>query len=51
MAFAYSPSGALNAYRAGDPLADGIITSVDSTDVVLETDEGALRVPLAPLLR
>jgi hypothetical protein len=51
MAFAYSPSGVLNAYRAGDPLSDGILTSVDSTDVVLETDEGALRVPLSILQR
>ncbi len=50
-AYAYSPRGVLNAYRAGDPLADGVVTSVDSTDVVLETDEGALRVPLTPFLR
>jgi hypothetical protein len=48
-AYAYSPTGALNAYRAGDALADGIIKSVDSTDIVIETDEGPLRLPIAPL--
>ncbi|HMK93328.1 MAG TPA: hypothetical protein VK576_10045, partial [Thermoleophilia bacterium] len=49
-AFAYSPTGTLNAYRAGDKLADGNVKSVDSTDVVLETDEGPIRllVPPAP---
>jgi hypothetical protein len=50
-AYAYSPTGALNAYRAGDTLADGLIKSVDSTDIVIETDEGSLRLPLAPLPR
>jgi len=51
MAFAYSPTGVLNAYRPGDRLADGIIKSVESTDVVIETDEGPVRYPLAPLGR
>lgn len=50
-AFAYSPTGALNAYRPGDRLADGSLSSIDSTDVVLETDEGPLRVLLTPLPR
>ena len=50
-AFAYSPTGALHAYRTGDRLADGSITSVESTDVVLETDDGPLRVLLSPLPR
>jgi hypothetical protein len=49
--WAYSPSGALNLYKAGDRLADGSLTSVDSTDVVLETDEGPLRVLFPPLPR
>jgi hypothetical protein len=49
--FAYSPTGVLNAYRPGDRLADGTVTSIDSTDVVLETDNGPLRLPVAPLLR
>ena len=49
MAFAYSPTGVLNAYRPGDRLADGIIKSVESTDVVIETDEGPVRYTLAPL--
>jgi hypothetical protein len=50
-AYAYSPTGALNAYRAGDALADGILKSVDSTDIVIETDEGPLRLPIVPLLK
>jgi hypothetical protein len=48
-AFAYAPTGALNAYRAGDRLADGAVKDVQSTDVALDTDEGLLRVPLNPL--
>ena len=48
IAFAYAPTGGLNAYRVGDRLADGIIKSIDSTDVVVETDEGPLRLSLAP---
>ena len=51
VAFAYSPTGTLNAYRAGDRLADGVVKSVESTDVVLETDEGPVRYALAPLPR
>lgn len=50
-AFAYSPTGALNAYRPGDRLADGIVKSVESTDVVIETDEGPVRHAIAPLGR
>ena len=49
VAFAYSPTGQLYAYRPGDRLADGQIRSVDSTDVLIETDEGPLRIPLPPL--
>ena len=49
LAFAYSPTGQLYAYRAGDRLADAQVRAVESTDVLLETDEGPLRVPL-PLL-
>jgi hypothetical protein len=49
VAFAYSPTGQLYAYRPGDRLADGQIRSVDSTDVLIETDEGPFRIPL-PLL-
>ena len=48
VAFAYSPTGQLYAYRPGDRLADGQLRSVDSTDVLLETEEGPLRVPLPP---
>jgi hypothetical protein len=49
VAFAYSPTGQLYAYRAGDRLVDGLVRAVESTDVLLETDEGPLRVPLPPL--
>jgi len=48
-AFAYTPTGALNAYRAADRLADGAVKDVESTDVTLNTDEGLLRLALSPL--
>jgi hypothetical protein len=46
LAFAYSPTGQLHAYRAGDALADALVRSIRSTDVVLETSEGPLRIAL-----
>ncbi len=49
VAFAYAPTGQLYAYRPGDRLADGVVRSVESTDVLLETEEGPLRIPLPPL--
>ena len=49
VALTYSPTGALNAYRAGDRLADGVIRSVDSTDLVIDTDDGPVRLAIAPL--
>lgn len=48
IALAYAPTGALNAYHVGDHLADGIVKSIDATDVVVETDEGPLRLAVAP---
>lgn len=51
IAFAYAPSGALHAFRAGDRLADARIKSVESTDVLLETDEGDLRLAIPALAR
>jgi hypothetical protein len=48
IALAYAPTGALNTYKAGDRLADGLIKSVDSTDAVVETEEGPVRVEIAP---
>jgi hypothetical protein len=48
-AFAYAPTGQLYAYRAGDRLADGVVRAVESTDVLLETEEGPLRIPLPAL--
>jgi hypothetical protein len=49
LAFAYSPTGTLHAYKPGDRLSDGSIKDVQSTDVLLETDDGALRVLVPPL--
>ncbi len=49
VAFAYSPTGQLYAYRAGDRLVDAQVRAVESTDMLLETDEGPLRIPLPPL--
>ena len=46
VAFAYAPTGQLNAYRAGDRLADGVVRAVESTDVLLDTEEGPLRIPV-----
>ena len=51
MAFAYSPLGALYAYRSGARLADGVVRTVQSTDVVLGTEEGDLRVVLPTIPR
>jgi hypothetical protein len=46
-AFAYSPTGRLIAYRPGARLADGTVRSIQSTDVVLDTEEGPLRILLS----
>ena len=51
IALAYAPTGALNAYRVGDRLADGVLKSIDSTDIVVETDEGPLHLALPPPAR
>jgi hypothetical protein len=47
IALAYAPTGALNVYRPGDRLADGSVRSADSTDIVLDTEDGPVRLPLA----
>lgn len=49
VAFAYSPTGTLLAYRPGDPLADGKLREVQSTDALVETDDGPLRLLVPPL--
>ncbi len=49
VAFAYAPTGQLYAYRPGDRLADGIVRAIETTDVLLETEEGPLRLALPPL--
>jgi hypothetical protein len=49
VAFAHAPTGQLHAYRPGDRLADGIVRAVQTTDVLLETEEGPLRIALPPL--
>jgi hypothetical protein len=51
LALAYSPTGRLHAFRAGDRLADAVVKAVESTDATLETDDGPLRLYLAPLAR
>ena len=48
-AYAYTPTGALHAFRTGDRLADGILRDVQSTDIALDTDEGPLRLGLSAL--
>lgn len=47
--FAYSPGGALLSYRPGERLANAVVKDVQSTDVLLETDEGELRIGIPPL--
>lgn len=49
VAVAYSPTGALNVYATGAKLADALVRSVDSTDAVLDTDDGPVRFVLAPM--
>jgi type IV pilus assembly PilO-like protein len=51
VAFAYSPLGALYAYRPGARLADGSVRAIQSTDVLLATDEGDLRVAVPAIPR
>jgi hypothetical protein len=50
-AFAYAPTGVLNAYRRGDHLADGAVADVQSTDVLLANDEGPVRLLLPEAAR
>lgn len=49
VAFAYSPTGRLNAYRPGNRLADALVRSVEATDILLETTEGPLQISVPPL--
>ncbi len=51
LALAYSPTGALYSYAPGDRLANGIVEAVESTDVLLNTEEGPLRLALPDLPR
>jgi hypothetical protein len=46
VAFAYAPTGQLYAYRPGDRLADAVVHAIETTDVLLETEEGPLRLAL-----
>jgi hypothetical protein len=43
-AYAYTPTGTLVSYVAGEKLADGVVKDVQSTDVLVESDEGQERV-------
>jgi hypothetical protein len=49
VAFAYSPTGELLAYRAGDRLFDAVVRSVDANEIALDTEEGPLRITLPPM--
>jgi hypothetical protein len=49
VAFAYSPTGRLNAYRPGERLFDALVRAVESTDVLLETSDGPLQIPVPPM--
>jgi hypothetical protein len=49
ISFSYAPSGVLNGYKTGDHLADGSVRSVQSTDVLLDTEDGPVRLSIAPL--
>jgi hypothetical protein len=51
IALAYSPTGALYAFGPGDRLANGVVEAVESTDVLLNTEEGPLRLVLPDLPR
>ena len=51
LALAYSPTGALYSYGPGDRLANGVVEAVESTDVLLNTEEGPLRLALPDLPR
>jgi hypothetical protein len=46
-AYVYTPTGTLVAYSTGDRLADGVVKSIESTDVLIEADDGPLHVFLA----
>lgn len=46
-ALVYSPAGALYSYKAGDRLADGVVSAVESTDALLQTEEGPVRIPIS----
>ncbi len=49
LALAYAPTGVLMSYKAGAKLVDGSMRSTSETDVVVDSDEGPLRIVLAPL--
>jgi len=51
LAFVYSPGGELFAYAPGDRLFDGIVRSVETSEVVLDTEDGPRRLLLPPLDR
>ncbi len=49
VAFAHSPTGRLLVYRPGDPLADGKLREAQSTDVLIDADDGPQRLLITPL--
>jgi hypothetical protein len=52
LAFAYSPLGDLVTLRSGDTLADGVLSSLDSNGLLVDTSEGPVRISISiPLPR
>ncbi len=51
VAFAYTPTGQMQVYAVGERLSDGVVRSVESTDAVVETEAGPVRLLLPPLER
>jgi hypothetical protein len=49
LAFAYDPGGTLNGYTVGSQLDTGAVDGINDSDVMLQTEDGPLRVPLASL--
>jgi hypothetical protein len=45
-AYCYAPNGTLCIFRPGDKLSDGVVREIESTDMLLDTDEGPLRITL-----
>lgn len=49
VAFVYAPLGEIVALRLGDTLADGVISGLDASGVLIDTAEGPVRISLTTL--